>query len=86
MGGGALSDTLFKHQLWATVSGLWKIPLCVNGANDVEQNGAENSQGQSGELTLFQIVEKRDFPRLIASKRDFEYGGAEECPVTIYCR
>lgn len=43
-GGGALSDTLFKHQLWVTVWGLWKTPLCVNGANDVEQKGDVNSQ------------------------------------------
>lgn len=43
-GGGALSDTLFKHQLWVMVWGLWKTPLCVNGANDVEQKGDVNSQ------------------------------------------
>lgn len=43
-GGGALSDTLFKHQLW-------KTPLCVNGANDVEQKGDVNSQ----ESTVWRI-------------------------------
>lgn len=65
MGGGVLSDTLFKHQLWrATVEGLWKIPLCVLGANGVEQKGMRTVRAyKPGTLILSGSLEKEEWPK-----------------------
>lgn len=60
-----LSDTLFKHQLWrATVEGLWKIPLCVHGANGVEQKGMRTFRAYKPRaLILSRSLEEEEWPK-----------------------